>query len=143
MKRAILSGNSFLSALDLILYWKKDESTFANLKKIIATPKKAVFDVGSMLNYQLPSSLDRIEKVVKSHCPIRLYLVYESPTNEQFKGWFAKMHDRNNENENGVIIQQLFDDLQIDCPKSLIKGIWDIWYLPSDRTRMILYVIYN
>jgi hypothetical protein len=148
MKAAVKNGTVDLDALELAIYWNSQAWQFKQFDKELKKNRYAVFNVSSMLNWQLPASLPRIQSYVKKHCPVHVFLFFETEKNRTYADWVNNSWLRASKSRlgkyQGHIFSQFIEQLHLDCPKSLYDGLWEVTYKPEKikGSRLKFYVLY-
>jgi hypothetical protein len=147
LKTAIKQGQNIMDALEILYYYNSKEQHGDALQAFLDTTQKVTFDVSSLLNFKLPTTMNEIRKAFKDHCPVEYYLVLYSYKVEVAENWDITANARRHTDPQGHILQQFFSRARKDCPR--YKGdegaTWQLNYLRSDtrRSKMMLYVLYK
>lgn len=148
LKSAIKQGQNTMDALEIISYYNsRERERDYLLQTSLDTTQKLAFDVSSLLNFRLPTSISEIRKAFKDHCPVDYYLVFYTYRNEIYHNWMTSAEARRHQDSQGHILEQFFSRARKDCPryKGDVGATWGINWLPSDtrRSKIMLYVLYN
>lgn len=141
LKKAVMNGQADINALWLIKYWISSGRSDIALQEMLDTSKKIAFDVSSMLNDRLPSSMQRIVKAVQKYCGqhFKTYLLLETPKNEIFAKWVGKREYSGKKH----IISQFVSELANGCPRKFESGLWAVHFSPAARTKMTFYIVFE
>jgi hypothetical protein len=140
LKKAVGEGKAPIELLEMLLQWRRHRLDQRAYKAYLDTAAKLVFNVSSMLRHIQPSSLARIQNAFKQHCP-KYYLIHEAPSADVFWGYMNRVHSDSN-GEGGSVLTRFANEIYPYCPRRLYKDLWAVKWMPAERERLMLYLIW-
>ena len=162
LRKAALNGIAAPEILELMIRSGIADNVYTSTNKysgfheLLNTHPYRVFDISSVLNNRMPSSIARIEKAVAKLCPARLSYFYEASDEKMYTDWNEIqtklwMHGGDTDDNSGMgggMLPKVTRDLyRYMCKTSdslaYKYGLTNTHYHPSENTapKLILYVI--